>query len=322
LTQYGIVYGGGAGGAPVSTAAGTTGQFLGANTGGAPTWQTPSGGGSPGGSNTQVQYNSSGSFAGSANLTFDGSNLTIQSVTAGRGASNNAFNTVFGNGALTSASAGNYNTAFGYQSSRNTTGAYNVAIGSRVLFANTTGTGNSGVGEACLYAITSGANNQAFGQSAGEAITTGSNNTCIGFQAGADSVRTITTNSNEVVVGNNSVSAAYIKVSWTVTSDARDKTSFAAVTHGLTFVNSLTPTAYRFRVSREDDTPTGPTRYGFKAQDILAAEGDNPIIIDNSDPENLKYNADSMIAVLVNAIKQLSTALDAANARIAALEAK
>jgi microcystin-dependent protein len=30
----------------------------------------------PGGSNTQVQYNSSGSFAGSANLTFDGTTLT------------------------------------------------------------------------------------------------------------------------------------------------------------------------------------------------------------------------------------------------------
>ena len=32
---------------------------------------------SPGGSNTQVQYNSSGSFAGDADLTFDGTNLTV-----------------------------------------------------------------------------------------------------------------------------------------------------------------------------------------------------------------------------------------------------
>jgi len=38
LTQYGVVYGGGAGAAPVSTAAGTTGQVLTANTGAAPTW--------------------------------------------------------------------------------------------------------------------------------------------------------------------------------------------------------------------------------------------------------------------------------------------
>jgi hypothetical protein len=42
LTQYGVVYGGGAGATPVATAAGTTGQVLTANTGGAPTWATPS----------------------------------------------------------------------------------------------------------------------------------------------------------------------------------------------------------------------------------------------------------------------------------------
>jgi hypothetical protein len=44
LTQYGVVYGGGAGGAPVSTGAGTTGQVLTAVTGSAPIWQAASGG--------------------------------------------------------------------------------------------------------------------------------------------------------------------------------------------------------------------------------------------------------------------------------------
>ncbi len=38
LTQYGVVYGGGAGATPVATAAGTTGQVLTATTSGAPTW--------------------------------------------------------------------------------------------------------------------------------------------------------------------------------------------------------------------------------------------------------------------------------------------
>jgi hypothetical protein len=40
LTQYGIVYGGGAGAAPVATAAGTTGQTLIATSGSAPSWGT------------------------------------------------------------------------------------------------------------------------------------------------------------------------------------------------------------------------------------------------------------------------------------------
>jgi len=40
LTQYGVVYGGGAGAAPVATAAGTTGQAFIANTSAAPAWGT------------------------------------------------------------------------------------------------------------------------------------------------------------------------------------------------------------------------------------------------------------------------------------------
>jgi len=37
------------------------------------------GGGTPGGANTQVQFNSSGAFGGSANLTWDGANVQIGS---------------------------------------------------------------------------------------------------------------------------------------------------------------------------------------------------------------------------------------------------
>jgi hypothetical protein len=45
LTQYGVVYGGGAGAVPVATAAGTTGQVLTATTSGAPSWAAPAAGG-------------------------------------------------------------------------------------------------------------------------------------------------------------------------------------------------------------------------------------------------------------------------------------
>jgi hypothetical protein len=60
LTQYGVVYGGGAGAAPVATAAGTTGQVLTATTGGAPTWATPASGGTV----TSVSVVSANGFAG------------------------------------------------------------------------------------------------------------------------------------------------------------------------------------------------------------------------------------------------------------------
>ena len=41
------------------------------------TWATPAGGGSPGGSDTQIQYNNAGSFGGASGLTTDGTSLTL-----------------------------------------------------------------------------------------------------------------------------------------------------------------------------------------------------------------------------------------------------
>ena len=54
---------------------GSNDYVLTAQTDGTTAWAA-AGGGSPGGSTTQVQYNDTGSFAGSANLTFDGTSLS------------------------------------------------------------------------------------------------------------------------------------------------------------------------------------------------------------------------------------------------------
>jgi hypothetical protein len=117
--------------------------------------------------------------------------------------------------------------------------------------------------------------------------------------------------SNYISMGSTSVTNAYVQVAWTVVSDARDKTDFADVPHGLDFVSKLQPTAYRFKETRDATEGHGPLRYGFKAQDILALEGDTPVIVDAVDPDKLYFNDQSMIAVLVNAIKELKTEFDA-----------
>jgi hypothetical protein len=206
-----------------------------------------------------VQYNSSGSFAGSANLTFDGNNLTLNGALLGRGPGNVATNCVFGPSAFSSNTTGVENVVIGSNAANaNTTGSQIIAIGTNALRLGTAATASVAIGLNALYGGT-GISNTAVGYSCAGNITSGANNICLGRESGTDAVRNITTGSNEIVMGNNSNTAAYIKVSWTVTSDARDKTSFAAVPHGLDFVNSLTPTAYKFRVSREDDTPTGPS---------------------------------------------------------------
>jgi len=133
----------------------------------------------------------------------------------------------------------------------------------------------------------------------------------VGFSAGRwNSPFEVTTQDNRLVLGHNGITNAYVRVAWTVTSDLRDKTNFGTVPHGLDFVNQLEPVSFQFKKSREDDTPHGNARYGFKAQDILALEGDNPVIIDNEQPEHLKYNGEALVPVLVNAIKELKAEIE------------
>jgi hypothetical protein len=195
------------------------------------------GAGVAGGSTTQVQYNSSGSLAGSANMTFNGTTLTlandasISGLTVGKGASAVSTSTAVGYQGLNAQTAGP-NDAFGYQSMlANTSGAYNVAFGyfalkanttgftntafgNQALSANTTASSNTGVGVAALLSNTTGgsntamgdsalrlnttaANNSAFGGSALYSNTTGTSNAAVGFQ----SLYSNTTASNNTAVG-------------------------------------------------------------------------------------------------------------------------
>jgi len=132
------------------------------------------------------------------------------------------------------------------------------------------------------------------------------------MDAGASgSPLTVISQSDRIVMGNDDHTDAYIKVSWTVTSDARDKTDFAPVPHGLSFISALEPTEYQFRAGGRDSAQgDGKRRYGFLAQDVLALEGQDPVITDNEDPEKLKLKESQLVPVLVNAVKELSAKVE------------
>ena len=226
-------------------------------------------------------------------------------------------NTVVGSGAFaTSNSVYAANSSIvGYQAGYNTTTGGNFAVlGYRALYSNTTGNDNVAIGVNALYGVTTGSNNTGLGLDAGKNITTGNANTVIGTTTNGGTynpVFNVTTESNRVVMGHNQVSNAYIQVSWTVVSDARDKTNFAPVHHGLDFVNQLNPVQYQFRTDRQSEETNGPVRYGFKAQEVLALEGANPVIVDNEDDEKLRMTDAYMIPILVKAIQELKAEFDA-----------
>ena len=229
------------------------------------------------------------------------------------------FNTANGRGALVLNTTGNFNTASGHDALlRNTTGTSNTASGKNALLNNTTGVNNTALGTSAMRNNSTGGQNLGVGVNALETNTTGSGNTAINPQNASGSYTPVfnpTTQDNRFCMGSTAVTNAYIQVAWTVVSDERDKAEFAPVPHGLDFVNQLKPTAYKYKKSREDEVGHGMLRYGFKAQDVLAIEGDNPVIVDNEDSEKLRMVETSLIPVLVNAINELT-------ARVAFLEGK
>jgi hypothetical protein len=184
----------------------------------------------------------------------------------------------------------------------------------------TTGNQNSLFGNQSGLLLNSGSNNTFFGSSSGATATTGLNNIAVGYLAGTDAVLNLTTQSNQIVLGNNSHTNAFIKVNWTVTSDERDKTCISTVQHGLSFVEELRPVQFQWKDRESGEVSDDQIRYGFLAQEVLAAEGDPAVLVDANDPENLKLRESMLTPVLVNAIQELSEKVKLLEERIQVLE--
>jgi hypothetical protein len=222
-------------------------------------------------------------------------------------------NTAFGYRALR-LSTSSRGTAFGTEALAQSTGSGDsVAIGYRAVYTATGNSGHCGVGSQALTLATGGYNT-ALGFNAGSAITTGSGNLVLGTMTSAGSnapAKSLTTNTNEISIGTTSTTAATIQVAWTVLSDARDKINVEPVPHGLSFVAGMNPVKYQLTENRGDTEPHGPVRYGFLAQEVLALEGETPVIINNEDPDKLRYTDSYLLPVLVQAIKELKAEFDA-----------
>jgi hypothetical protein len=224
-----------------------------------------------------------------------------------------SINTAVGALALQKNVAGISNTAIGHGSLAEVigngaiSGSYNTAIGSYSQASNVSGERNVAVGVSALNVNTSGGYNVAIGNSS-LGSSTGSSN--LEIRSGNFPAFNITNQNNYISLGSSQSTMAYIKIAWTITSDARDKMNFGDVPHGLEFVTKLKPVSYQHKLSREEEVAHGPVRYGFLAQDILELEPDDSVIIDANDPESLRLTESNLFAVLVKAIQELKSELD------------
>ena len=194
----------------------------------------------------------------------------------------------------------------------------NTASGYAALYSNTTGSSNIANGYRALYSNTTGSNNTASGLQALYSNTTGSGNFGAAFRNSSGSYTPVfdpSTHSNRVVIGHTGVTNAYVQVAWTVVSDARDKTEIETLEKGLDFVNQLNPVSYKFRKSRDTEETDGKKRYGFLAQEVLGAEGNDNVIVDIEDADKLKMTNEAMIPVLVKAIQELKAEIETLKAQ-------
>jgi len=193
-----------------SIADGSAGEFLTTNGAGVYSWAA-AGGGSPGGANTNVQYNNAGAFGGDAGFTYNGAGTVYASV---------AYNTVANTGvyqiggadilgfdthglyvgsSITRVGSGASNVFVGINIGSGATSSANknVAVGIYNLTLLTTGDNNTVIGESCGYSISSGLNNTLMGRYCGVSVSTGSYNTILGAKAGLS----VTTASKLTIVG-------------------------------------------------------------------------------------------------------------------------
>jgi hypothetical protein len=244
-----------------------------------------------------------------------GSQNTANGVSALQNNTTGVQNTACGEDSLLSNTTGVQNTACGVDALlSNTTGYQNTACGQGALLSNTTGFQNTACGVGALQNNTAGIGNTANGFLALQNNTTGSGNTAINPLNSAGTYAPVfapVAENNRLCMGSTGVTNAYVQVAWTVVSDARDKINFSPVPHGLEFVKALKPMAYQFRTARDSKETNGGVRYGFKAQDVLALEGDNPVIVDNEDADKLRMIESALVPVLVKALQELNAKFDA-----------
>jgi hypothetical protein len=283
-------------------------------------------------------------------------NLRVNAITVGRGGggvtSNTALgfntlnanttgidNTAIGSSALAANISGGGNTATGKDALRlntsgtsnnaagvwslynNTQGSNNIAIGNSSLFTNVLGSKNTAMGIDALKltnpAIANTGDNTAIGYQAGHTNTTGSNNTFIGSGAVGSSA----TASNEITLGNSSVTVLRSNVALTGLSDRRDKTDITTISEGLDFIKQLKPVSFTWNT--RDKAKVGIKSAGFIAQDLLALQqksaiGSNLDLVSQENPDKLEARYSNLLPVIVKAIQEESAQKDA---EIAALKA-
>ena len=299
-----------------------------------------------------------------------GSNNTMIGFRAGQNGTLSGENNVgIGNEALQDCAAGSGNVAIGREAGQNlTTGDFNTLVGQwagqsgqitgdwNVCVGFGTGASMGAAASNVYIGRNAGGNalngqvNTCVGADAGLGITSGGGNTLIGFQAGrsASPSGNISTQTFQVVLGNNSVTDLWCADTSISSSDQRDKADITDFTHGLDWITQMRPVTYKWdkrswyvdwdanpdtllsEVTSDGTHKKDRVNIGLLAQEVQTIEkadgfstsSDNELICKTtSDGQQIGLKYERIVPVLINAIKELKAEVDTLKAKVAALEA-
>lgn len=226
----------------------------------------------------------------------------------------------------------------GHSAGRYAEGRQNTHVGCFAGEGNSATTGSAqygtGIGFYSLYNVTAGSGNTAVGYKSGELITIGTFNTCVGYSAGCAFDKTnqtaigngaLSTGSNEIALGNSSVTSFTCQVGLTVLSDERDKTNVTTLGEkALLFIDHVVPCCWDWnkRKLRQtiEETETPDTKEpvtkgsGFTAQNLLEASKLSglhlPDLVDTRNPDRYGVTETKMLPILVKAVQELTARLE------------
>ena len=156
-------------------------------------------------------------------------------------------NTATGNETLYNNTWGSNNTAYGsWALPSNTLGENNTACGSGAVADNTTGSYNTGIGSWALRYNTTGSYNIAIGCETNFTAGNLTNAIAIGYNATVNA-------SDQVRLGNYTVTSVGGAVTWSTVSDGRTKRNIRTEVPGLAFINRLQPVMYNFDLDAMDE---------------------------------------------------------------------
>jgi hypothetical protein len=306
-----------------------------------------------GASNTFLGYSSGTNNTTAASNTFVGTRSGFTNTTGNQ-------NSFVGAEAGYSATTASNNTFLGFRSGTVvTTGAGNTLVGSFAGLRTTTGSQNVFAGLSAGERNTTGRENTFLGRAAGVTNTTGNGNTALGFFAGpatgnlinaaAIGYRAHVRVSNAIVLGSvNGVNGARATIrvgigtnspayllhvngvaakpgggSWAVASDRRLKQQVEPYKEGLSQVLQINPVWFRY--NGKAGLPTEKRFVGVIAQEMQKIAphtiGEFPYADSAGRQEKyLDYDANAVMYMLVNAVKELNAQFEVKDAQIQQLQ--